>query len=208
MWAFDLTQYDDVWKVVINIGLLLTALILGNMLRRVIPFLKKAFIPSALIGGVIIFAVNLIAKAIFGEEIVDRRIMQVVTYHALAVGFIAMSLKIVEKKKDGHKLHVVQNGLLTGGTYMLQAVVGILVSLIFFWIGGKLFYDTGVLLPLGFGQGPGNALTWDNIFTDAGYLTSEGSLGLTIASVGFVVASVIGVIYINIFIDNVIFIIL
>ena len=58
MWAFDLTQYDDVWKVVINIGLLLTALILGNMLRRVIPFLKKAFIPSALIGGVIIFAVN------------------------------------------------------------------------------------------------------------------------------------------------------
>ena len=199
MWAFDLTQYDDVWKVVINIGLLLTALILGNMLRRVIPFLKKAFIPSALIGGVIIFAVNLIAKAIFGEEIVDRRIMQVVTYHALAVGFIAMSLKIVEKKKDGHKLHVVQNGLLTGGTYMLQAVVGILVSLIFFWIGGKLFYDTGVLLPLGFGQGPGNALTWDNIFTDAGYLTSEGSLGLTIASVGFVVASVIGVIYINIF---------
>lgn len=55
------------------------------------------------------------------------------------------------------------------------------------------------MLPLGFGQGPGNALTWDNIFTDAGYLTSEGSLGLTIASVGFVVASVIGVIYINIF---------
>ena len=198
MWAFDLTQYDAVWKVVLNIGLLLAALLFGNMLRRVIPFLRKAFIPSALIGGVLIFVLNIIVKAIIGTEIIDRRIMQVVTYHALAVGFIAMSLKIVEKKKDGHGLHVVQNGLLTGGTYMLQAVVGILVSLIFFWLGGSLFYDTGVLLPLGFGQGPGNALTWDMKFGEYG-LTSDGSLGLTIASVGFVVASVIGVIYINIY---------
>ncbi len=199
MWAFDVTHYDDVWKVIINIGMLLVALLFGNMLRRVIPYLRKAFIPSALIGGILVFAVNLFCREVFGAEIVDRRLMQILTYHALAVGFIAMSLKIVDKKKEELGLHVVQNGLITGGTYMLQAVVGILVSLIFFWIGGTLFYDTGVLLPLGFGQGPGNALTWDNIFTDAGYLTSEGSLGLTIASVGFVVASVVGVIYINIF---------
>lgn len=199
MWAFDLSQYGDVWKIVINVLILLVALLLGNMLRRIIPFLRKAFIPSALIGGLLVFLINLAVKEISGEEFVDRRIMQVITYHALAIGFIAMSLKIVEKKKEGHGLHVIQNGLLTGGTYMLQAVVGILVSLAFFWIGGTLFYDTGVLLPLGFGQGPGNALTWDVKFTEYGYLTSEGSLGLTIASVGFVVASVIGVIYINIY---------
>lgn len=199
MWSFDFTHYDDVWKVIINIGIILVALLLGNMLRRVIPFLRKAFIPSALIGGVLVFAVNLFCMEVFGTEIVDRRLMQVLTYHALAVGFIAMSLKVVEKKKEGLGLHVVQNGLITGGTYMLQAVVGIFVSLLFFWIGGTLFYDTGVLLPLGFGQGPGNALTWDINFSRDYGLTSDGSLGLTIASVGFVVASVVGVIYINIF---------
>ena len=199
MWTFDLSQYGDVWKVVINVGILLVALILGNLLRRIIPFLRKAFIPSALIGGLLVFLINIAAKEISGEDLVDRRIMQVLTYHALAVGFIAMSLKIVEKKKDGNGLHVVQNGLLTGGTYMLQAIVGILISLIFFWVGGTMFYDAGVLLPLGFGQGPGNALTWDVNFTASGNLTSSGSLGLTIASVGFVVASVIGVIYINIY---------
>ena len=43
-WKFDLTQYDDVWKILINVILLLTALLLGNMIRRVIPFLRKAFI--------------------------------------------------------------------------------------------------------------------------------------------------------------------
>ncbi len=198
-WTFDLSQYGSVWNTVINIGVLLAALLIGNLLRRVIPFLRKAFIPSALIGGFLVFVINIAVKEIFGVEIVDRRIMQVVTYHALAIGFIAMSMKIVEKKKDGRGLFVVQNGLLTGGTYMLQAVVGILVSLVFFWIGGTLFYDTGVLLPLGFGQGPGNALTWDVIFTADGHLTSNGSLGLTIASIGFVVASVVGVIYINIY---------
>ena len=198
-WAFDFLQNPDVWTIVINVLILLVALLLGNMFRRVIPFLRKAFIPSALIGGLLVFVTNIAVKEISGVEIVDRRIMQVVTYHALAIGFIAMSMKIVEKKKDGHGLHVIQNGLLTGGTYMLQAVVGILVSLAFFWIGGTLFYDTGVLLPLGFGQGPGNALTWDVIFTADGHLTSNGSLGLTIASIGFVVASVVGVIYINIY---------
>ena len=51
MWKFDLTQFDTVWSVVINIGLLLVALLIGNALRRTVPFLRKAFIPSALVGG-------------------------------------------------------------------------------------------------------------------------------------------------------------
>ncbi len=199
MWSFDLSQYATVWETVINVTILLCALLIGNMLRRDIPFLRKAFVPSALIGGLLVFLLNIAVKAIFGEELVNRRIMQVLTYHALAVGFIAMTLKIVDKKKVGQGKNAALNGLITGGTYMLQAVVGIFISLLFYWIGGKLFYDAGVLLPLGFGQGPGNALTWDVIFTADGYLTSNGSLGLTIASIGFIVASVVGVIYINIF---------
>ena len=39
MWKFDLTQFDTVWSVVINIGLLLVALLIGNALRRTVPFL-------------------------------------------------------------------------------------------------------------------------------------------------------------------------
>ena len=198
MWSFDLSQYTAVWETSLNICILLCALLLGNMLRRVIPFLRKAFVPSALIGGLLVFFVNFAVKEIFGAEFINRRTMQVLTYHALAVGFIAMSLKAVEKKKDGEGLMSVKNGLITGGTYMLQAVVGIITALAFYYIGG-VFFGTGVLLPLGFGQGPGNALIWDVNFTESGYLTSNGSLGLTIASIGFIVASVVGVIYINIF---------
>ena len=206
-WSFDLTQFDSVWKVLLQIALLLGFLLLGNTLRRTIPFLRKAFIPSALIGGLLLFVVNIIFELIVektgaeGIYLVDRRTMQIITYHALAIGFIASSLKIVAKDKKAPVFESVQNGAITGGTYMLQAVVGIGVSLIFFWVTKTFFYDAGILLPLGFGQGPGNALTWDINFTnmDSNTFDGNGSVGLTIASVGFLVASIVGIIYMNIY---------
>ena len=208
-WSFDLTQFDQVWKALLQITLLLVALLLGNTLRRMIPFLRKAFIPSALIGGLILFLINtfLVLGGKYGWlpigdfELVDKRLMQIITYHALAIGFIASSLKIVAKDKKAPVFESVQNGAITGGTYMLQAVVGILVSLVFFWVTTTFFYDAGILLPLGFGQGPGNALTWDINFTNMPDNTFEGngSVGLSIASIGFLVASIVGVIYMNIY---------
>ncbi len=198
-WKFDLTQYESVWSVVVNVLLLLIALLAGNALRRSVPFLRKAFIPSALIGGIILFAANLIFRNAAGFSLIDARVMQIITYHALGIGFIAMTLKSAEKVKN-QKLGLlsVQNGFLTGGTYMLQAVVGMGISLLFFAAGSGLFYDAGVILPLGYGQGPGNALTWDVNFSEYGF-DGNGSFGLTIASMGFIVASVVGVAYINIF---------
>ena len=209
-WTFDLTQFDQVWGVICQIGLLLIFLLIGNLIRRVVPFLRKGNVPSALIGGLLLLCLDLILTKGCGLEanlVVNKRAMQIVTYHALAIGFGAMSLKIAKKGSKGSFFKAVQNGAITGGTYMLQAAVGIVISLIFFACGTGLFYDSGVLLPLGFGQGPGNALTWDNNFTalthESGWVgptfNGQGSVGLTIASIGFIVASIVGVIYINIF---------
>lgn len=199
-WGFDLTQFDDVWKIILQIALLLGFLLIGNILRRKIPFLRKAFIPSALIGGLLLFLVNFLLS--LGKiELVDKRIMQVITYHTLAIGFIASSLKIFEdKNKRTPIFESIQNGAITGGTYMLQAVMGITVSIIFFYVTSNFFYDAGMLLPLGFGQGPGSALTWDVNFSNmSNSFDGKGSVGLTIASIGFVVASIVGIIYMNIF---------
>ena len=80
-----------------------------------------------------------------------------------------------------------------------KAILGIIISFVFFASGADLFFDAGILLPLGYGQGPGNALTWDLNFTSAGVFDGNGSVGLTIASIGFIVASIVGVIYINIY---------
>lgn len=209
-WTFDLSQFEQVWGVITQIGLLLIFLLVGNLIRRVVPFLRKGNVPSALIGGLLLLCLDLFLVKVCNvpeNMFVNKRLMQIVTYHALAIGFGAMSLKIAKKGNKGSFFKAVQNGAITGGTYMLQALLGISLSLIFFAAGTGLFYDTGVLLPLGFGQGPGNALTWDNNFTalthESGWtgpiFNGQGSVGLTIASIGFIVASIVGVIYINIF---------
>ena len=200
-WTFDLTAFGSVWTFILQVVYLLVALLIANTLRRTIPFLRKAFIPSALIGGLLLFLVNLLFVYVFHIDLVNKRMMQIITYHALAIGFIASTLKSAVNDKRVPFMKSVQNGAITGGTYMLQASLGIVVSVIFFAVGGKLFYDAGVLLPLGFGQGPGNALTWDLIFSnmESTGFTGQGSVGLTIASIGFLVASVVGVIYMNIF---------
>lgn len=195
MWDFSLANFDSVWSVMVQLGLLLVFLVLGNMLRRGIPFLKKSFIPSALIGGVLLALVGLFIKWVSPSdyELIDKQIMKVVTYHALAIGFIATTLKVAdEKKKAGLGALSIQNGLLTGATYMLQAVFGLLTVFIFYWVGTKVFHASGIILPLAFGQGPGNAMTWDINFGIA-----DGSFGLALASIGFIVASLVGVVYLN-----------
>jgi len=210
MWDFSINNYDSVWATVLQLLLLMSFFVIGNILRKLIPILKKSYIPSSLIGGLLLAIVNVIAKYVFGvTDFIDQDLMKIITYHALAIGFIAMSLKINKKPKQDHMgRYGVQNGLITGAVYMLQGVFGILTVLIFYWAGKNIFYDAGIILPLSFGQGPGNALTWDMNFSNIEHMTklgaegimdTEGSFGLALASIGFIVASVVGVIYINVF---------
>ena len=202
-WDFTMANYDAVWAFLVQLGLLLLFLVIGNILRRTIPLFRKCLIPSALLGGTLMLVVNIITKQ-FGFELIDRRLMQVITYHCLAIGFAAMTLKTEKSNHKTNKAQVFEFGALQGGTYMLQAFVGLGITIIMFLLTryGKnvISYICGLILPLGFGQGPGNALTWDINFTNtpATQFAGNGSYGLSLASIGFVVASVFGVLYINI----------
>ncbi len=203
-WDFTLANYGAVWSFIVQLGLLLLFLMLGNLLRRSIPLFRKCLIPSALLGGALLLIVNVVTKQ-FGVTLVDNRMMQVITYHCLAVGFASMTLKTEKSKHKTNKTQVLEFGALQGGGYMLQAFVGLGITLILFLLtryGNKVIsYICGLILPLAFGQGPGNALSWDINFTNtpAAQFAGNGSFGLSLASIGFVVASVFGVLYINIY---------
>ena len=202
-WDFTLANYNAVWGFVVQFGLLLLFLLLGNTLRRKIPVFRNCLIPSALLGGTALLICNIICKQ-FGFFVVDNRLMQVITYHCLAIGFAAMTLKTEKSTHKTNKAQVLEFGALQGGTYMLQAFVGIGITVLMFLFtrhGEKIVsYICGLILPLAFGQGPGNALTWDINFTNvpATQFAGNGSFGLSLASIGFVVASVFGVLHINI----------
>ena len=202
-WNFSLANYGPVWSFIAQLGLLLLFLVLGNILRRKIPLFRRCLIPSALLGGALLLIVNIIGKQ-FDFVLVDNRMMQVITYHCLAIGFAAMTLKTEKRTNNGSKTQVFEFGALQGGTYMLQAFVGLGITILMFVLtkhGDKIIsYICGLILPLAYGQGPGNALSWDINFTNtpAAHFAGNGSFGLSLASIGFVVASVFGVIYINI----------
>ena len=202
-WDFTMANYDAVWAFLVQLGLLLLFLMLGNILRRKIPLFRNCLIPSALLGGGLLLIVDIICKQ-FDFILVDNRLMQVITYHCLAIGFAAMSLKTEKSAHKTSRAQVVEFGALQGGTYMLQAFVGLGITLILFLFtkhGERVIsYICGLILPLAYGQGPGNALSWDINFTNtpAAQFAGNGSFGLSLASIGFVVASVFGVLYINI----------
>lgn len=189
----------EAWQWLVQFCILAVALLLGNVLRTQIPFLRKSLLPSALLGGLLL----LIFKAFPGcREIINKPMMEIVTYHALGLGFVALALKNnkVESKSSGMK--VIETGALTAATYVIQGIIGLIVSVLFFLIGKKFFYAAGLLLPMGYGQGPGQALNIGKIYT--GWATQQGidfagaDFGLSIAAMGFIVGSVIGVIYMNI----------
>ena len=202
-WDFTMANYGSVWSFLVQLGMLLIFLMLGNILRRKIPLFRKLLVPSALLGGALLLIVDIICKQ-FGFILVDNRLMQVITYHCLAIGFAAMSLKTEKSTHKTNRAQVLEFGALQGGTYMLQAFIGLVITIVLFFItryGEQVVsYVCGLILPLAFGQGPGNALSWDINFTNMPIteFAGNGSFGLSLASIGFVVASVFGVLYINI----------
>ena len=202
-WDFTMANYNAVWAFMVQLGLLLLFLMLGNILRRKIPLFRNCLIPSALLGGGMLLIVDIICKQ-FGVTLVDNRVMQIITYHCLAIGFAAMSLKTEKSTHKTNRVQVVEFGALQGGSYMLQAFVGLGITLILFLFTkhgeNVISYICGLILPLAYGQGPGNALSWDINFTNTPItqFAGNGSFGLSLASIGFVVASVFGVLYINI----------
>ena len=187
------------WNWLVQFCILATALLIGNVLRTKIPFLRKSLIPSALIGGLLL----LVFKAIPGcKELINKPVMEIVTYHALGLGFVALALKNNKIESKSTPMKVIETGALTASTYVIQGIVGLIVSILFFYFGRKLFYAAGLLLPMGYGQGPGQALNFGKIFT--GWAAKQGidfpgaDFGLSIAATGFIVGSIVGVVYMNI----------
>jgi ESS family glutamate:Na+ symporter len=123
--------------------------------------------------------------------------MEKLTYHCLGLGFIALSLKAGVKTKDENRLVVLDSGLITVNTYLVQAIIGLSITILLsVTVMKNLFPAAGLLLPMGFGQGTGQALNIGSVYQ--GYGFEQGiAFGLAIAAIGFIVACVTGVIYMN-----------
>ena len=195
----------EVWHAIVQFIIVSVAVLIGNVLRRKVSILRRSLMPSALLGGLIILLLKLWPAF---NEVIDKRMMEVVTYHTLALGFIAMSLRASKDSNRANTRTVIDTGTLTIGTYIVQGIVGLLVTIpMFLWwrnpeAGRDIFYSSGLLLPMGYGQGPGQALNFGTIYqigaSEQGINFQGIDFGLSIATLGFLVGSVVGVVYMNI----------
>ena len=197
----------SVWGTLNVIAVLLISLLIANILKRIFPILKASLIPTSVLGGAVILVVAGIYKLITGEIMFDSAFfggsgtstLEIITYHTLALGFIASSLKASGGKMNQKRtVEIFNTGVTTVSTYLLQAVLGFGITMIATLVIKDFFAAAGVLLPFGFGQGTGQAMNYGTIYeTEFGFVGGK-SFGLTIAALGFLSASIGGVIHLNI----------
>ena len=197
----------NVWGWMMLFAVLLASMLAGNILKRAVPLLQRSLIPTSVLGGVILLVIAAIYKGITGDVMFDTVFfggngtanLEIITYHALALGFIASTFKSTNtkltKKRSGE---IFDTGVTTVSTYLLQAIFGFGITLIVALVIDGFFEAAGVLLPFGYGQGTGQALNYGNIYEQEHGFVGGKSFGLTIAALGFLSASIGGVIHLNV----------
>ena len=197
----------SVWSGFNLIAVLLASLLAANILRRCVGFLRNSLIPASVLGGGILILIVGVYKAFTGDILFDTEFfggsgtndLEVLTYHTLALGFIASAFKPSKTKLTKKRaVEIFNTGVTTVSTYLLQAVFGLGISIVAAMLVSGFFPAAGILLPFGYGQGTGQALNYGGIFENDFGFEGGKSFGLTIAALGFLSASIGGVIHLNI----------
>jgi len=183
----------QLWNSILQLGIIAGVILVAHFLRRGIPFIRKSLMPTAVLAGFIMLVLK-----VCGVVKLDSGYMEWLTYHGIAIGFIAMSLKVPDRTgSEKGSLVGLKSGAVIVGSYMVQGICGLIISLILAkTLLPGLFPASGILLPMGFGQGPGQANNIGSSFEALGFAGGR-SFGLAIAAAGYLVACIIGVIYIN-----------
>lgn len=199
---------SSVWGSFLLIGILLSSLLIANVLKRKIPFLRNSLVPNSVLGGILILmfvavykvcsgGVGLFDAEIFGGNAYS--FMEILTYHCLALGFIASTLKSSDAKMTKERsVEIFNTGVTTVSTYLLQGILGMGITMVAALIIKGFFPAAGLLLPFGFGQGTGQAMNYGTIYETQFGFAGGKSFGLTIAALGFLSAATGGVVHLNI----------
>jgi glutamate:Na+ symporter, ESS family len=182
------------WAYVIDVAVLSLFLGIATYLKRTVGIFRKFLIPNSIIAG---FLGLIVGPGILNLIDIDAARIGNIVYHLMAVGFISLALKerTREKNKD-----ITNTGILIVSTYLIQGIIGFALTLVLaYTVFPDLFPPFGLLLPLGYGQGPGQAFSIGAQWEALGFLYG-GNIGLSIAAFGFLWACLGGIPFMNILI--------
>lgn len=182
----------ELWRPIIIVGIIASITLFANVIRQKISFIRKSYIPTAVLAGFILLLLRSLNIVHIRQEF-----LELITYHGIAIGFIAMSLRVKrEKTTDTYKV-AVKSGALIVSTYLVQAITGLVISLfLVLTFMPQFFPASGILLAMGFGQGPGQANNVGSTYESLGFVGGQ-SYGLAIAASGYLIACTVGVFFLN-----------
>lgn len=194
----------NAWGALNLISILLLSLLATNLIKKFVKPLQNSLIPASVLGGGILLATAGIYRLCTGNAMFDEPFfggngsatLELITYHTLALGFIASAFKSSSGKLTKKRsIEIFNTGVTTVSTYLLQGTVGMGITIIAALILTDFFPAAGLLLPFGYGQGTGQALNYGNIYEMEFGFNGGKSFGLTIAALGFLSASIGGVVH-------------
>ena len=172
-------------------------LLTGVFLRAKVRFFQKFLMPSCLIGGILgLILINIGAVKLSAVDI------ETVAYHFFNISFISVGLT---RDTNQNTSKGREKGFLKGPLWMaltqtaifpMQAIVGGILVILLGFLGVKLFPTFGFFAPLGFEEGPGQALSFGKVWEGFGF-ESATTIGLTFAAVGFFFSFFVGVPLVN-----------
>ncbi len=178
-------------------GYLSIFLLAGVFLRAKLKFFQHFLIPSCLIGGIL--GLILIST---GVVHLSTSLLETLAYHFFNISFISVGLTYTggEKKIAGGGKDLVKGplwmALIEGVSISTQAIIGGLFVMLLGIFGLKLFPTFGFLAPLGFTEGPGQALSIGKVWEGFGF-AHAATIGLTFSAIGFLFAFFVGVPIVN-----------
>lgn len=186
-WTLEMSV-SELFSDFMVISMLLLA---ATWLRRYVGFFQKFLIPNSLIAGFLGLALG--AQLLDWVPFSPER-MGAWVYHLLALTFICVGLY---RTSDEHSFGAINLGFMQVVVMLLQGIIGLGIALLtMMTVVPDLNPATGILLPLGYAMGPGIAYTIGQSWNAFGF-EGAGSVGLTIAAIGFLVAYFFGMILVN-----------
>lgn len=182
------------WSIFIDLGIVAAGLLAATALRARVRLLQRFLVPNALTAGLLLLPFYNYVLPHLGITTAN---LQALTYHLLSIAFVAMAIRPAApggEKGDGR---IFATSVAIIGQFAIQSAIGLLLTLgIITFLMPELYHSFGFLLPLGFSQGPGQALSIGEGWRSMG-VVGAGSVGLTFAAVGFLIACFGGVFLIN-----------
>lgn len=179
-------QDSGLRELLVIAALLLLAAGIRRVAQRGLGSGREIVMPDSMVAGLVGLGLGGL-----GWLHLDTAFLEKIVYHALAIVFIAIGLQTpISVKATGNARSMAVAIPLVA---VLQGIIGLIFVL--GWSAGTgepLFPGFGLMAPLAFSQGPGQALSLGTAWESMG-MVDGGQIGLIMASIGFGWCVLVGV---------------